>query len=293
MKQAQQDRYARQIRLAQIGENGQQAILDASVLIVGVGGLGSPAAMYLAAAGIGRLVLSDFDIVETSNLQRQIIHRNTSVGENKVDSGKQTIQALNPECAVEVVGYQLEGEELKQVIESVDIVLDCSDNYPTRFEINRYCVETATPLVTGAAIRLEGQIMNYQPAADSACYQCLYTHAYGNEESCELEGDTGAGGRGHRHHAGGADLADSRRAGRGNGEPFIAVRCPGDAMAKIGNPAQKSKLPDLRQALTLFLVVSVCVNSAAGQGCTIICLVHRDHCVPSTAGAGCPVHRAQ
>ena len=191
MNKAQQDRYARQIRLSQIGEQGQQAILDASALIVGVGGLGSPAAMYLAAAGIGKLVLSDFDIVETSNLQRQIIHRNASVGENKVDSGRQTVQALNPGCEVEVIGYQLEGEELQQTIDSVDIVLDCSDNYPTRFEVNRYCVETATPLVTGAAIRLEGQIMNYQPAADSACYQCLYSHAYGNEESCELEGVLG------------------------------------------------------------------------------------------------------
>jgi adenylyltransferase/sulfurtransferase len=191
MKQAQRDRYARQIRLTQIGEKGQQAILDASALIVGVGGLGSPAAMYLAVAGIGKLVLSDFDIVETSNLQRQIIHNNSSVGENKVDSGKQTLAELNPGCEVEVIGYQLEGEEFKQVIESVDIVLDCSDNYPTRFDVNRYCVETATPLVTGAAIRLEGQIMNYQPASDSACYQCLYTHAYGNEESCELEGVLG------------------------------------------------------------------------------------------------------
>jgi molybdopterin/thiamine biosynthesis adenylyltransferase len=191
MNPAQQDRYARQIRITQIGEMGQQAILDASALIVGVGGLGSPAAMYLAAAGIGKLVLSDYDVVETSNLQRQIIHNNSSVGENKVDSGKQTLAELNPDCEVEVIGYQLEDEELKQVIESVDIVLDCSDNYPTRFEVNRYCVETATPLVTGAAIRLEGQIMNYQPAADSACYQCLYTHAYGNEESCELEGVLG------------------------------------------------------------------------------------------------------
>ena len=99
------DRYARQIRLAQIGEQGQQAILDASALIVGVGGLGSPAAMYLAAAGIGKLVLSDFDIVETSNLQRQIIHRNAAVGENKVDSGRQTIQALNPDFEVDVIGY--------------------------------------------------------------------------------------------------------------------------------------------------------------------------------------------
>jgi len=191
MNKAQQDRYARQIRLSQIGEQGQQAILDASALIVGVGGLGSPAAMYLAAAGIGKLVLSDFDIVETSNLQRQIIHRNAAVGENKVDSGKQTVQALNPDCEVEVIGYQLEGDELKQTVDSVDIVLDCCDNYPTRFEVNRYCVETATPLVTGAAIRLEGQIMNYQPAANSACYQCLYAHAYGNEESCELEGVLG------------------------------------------------------------------------------------------------------
>jgi len=191
MTPEQKQRYARHIRLPQIGEAGQQAILDASALIVGVGGLGSPAAMYLAAAGIGKLVLSDYDIVETSNLQRQIIHRNDAVGENKVDSGKQTLAALNPDCAVETIGYQIEGEELKQAIDSVDIVLDCSDNYPTRFEVNRYCVETATPLVTGAAIRLEGQIMNYQPAANSACYQCLYTEAYGNEESCELEGVLG------------------------------------------------------------------------------------------------------
>ncbi|MCP4876544.1 MAG: HesA/MoeB/ThiF family protein [Gammaproteobacteria bacterium] len=191
MNQAQKDRYARHIRLPQLGEQGQQAILDASVLIVGVGGLGSPAAMYLAAAGVGKLILSDYDIVETSNLQRQIIHSHASVGENKVDSGKQTLVALNPDCKVDVIGYQLEGDELRQVIDSVDIVLDCSDNYPTRFEVNRYCVETATRLVTGAAIRLEGQIMNYQPDADSACYQCLYTHAYGAEESCELEGVLG------------------------------------------------------------------------------------------------------
>ncbi|MCP4471404.1 MAG: molybdopterin-synthase adenylyltransferase MoeB [Gammaproteobacteria bacterium] len=191
MTPEQQERYARHIRLPQIGEKGQQAILDASALIVGVGGLGSPAAMYLAAAGIGKLVLSDYDIVETTNLQRQIIHRNAAVGENKVDSGQQTLAALNPGCEVEVIGYQLEGEELKQVVDSVDVVLDCSDNYPTRFEVNRYCVETATLLVTGAAIRLEGQIMNYQPAANSACYQCLYAHAYGNEESCALEGVLG------------------------------------------------------------------------------------------------------
>lgn len=191
MNQEQKDRYARHIRLAPIGEQGQQAILDASALIVGVGGLGAPAAMYLAAAGIGKLVLNDFDIVETSNLQRQIIHHNASVGEDKVESGKQTVNALNPDCEVELIHYQIDGDELKQTIEAVDIVLDCTDNFPTRFEINRYCVETGTPLVTGAAIRFEGQIMNYQPRPESACYQCLYPQAYENEESCEMEGILG------------------------------------------------------------------------------------------------------
>jgi adenylyltransferase/sulfurtransferase len=191
MKASRKDRYARHIRLPQIGESGQQAILDASALIVGVGGLGSPAAMYLAAGGLGKLVLSDYDVVETSNLQRQIIHRDDAVGENKVDSGRRTLESLNPECEIDTVGYQMDAAELKQVVESVSIVLDCSDNYPTRFDVNRACVETATPLVTGAAIRLEGQIMNYQPGPDSACYQCLYTQAYGAEESCELEGVLG------------------------------------------------------------------------------------------------------
>ena len=191
MTPEQQQRYARHIRLPQIGESGQQAILDASALIIGLGGLGSPAAMYLAAAGIGKLVLSDYDVVETSNLQRQIIHRDNAVGEDKVDSGRRTLESLNPGCEIETVGYQMDATELKQVVGSVDIVLDCSDNYPTRFDVNRACVETATPLVTGAAIRLEGQIMNYQPGPDSACYQCLYTQAYGAEESCELEGILG------------------------------------------------------------------------------------------------------
>ncbi len=191
MNDAERDRYARHIRLSQIGEAGQQAIIDASALIVGVGGLGAPAAMYLAAAGIGKLVLNDYDIVETSNLQRQIIHLNDSVGDDKVASGKRMLAALNPNVAVETISYQLESDELRDVVAGVDIVLDCTDNFPTRFENNRACVETGTPLVAGAAIRLEGQIMNYQPAADSACYQCLYPKAFGAEESCEMEGVLG------------------------------------------------------------------------------------------------------
>ena len=191
MREDQRDRYSRQIRLSQIGEAGQQKILDSSVLIIGMGGLGSPAAMYLAASGIGKLVVTDFDIVESSNLQRQIIHANQSIGENKVDSAKASIEALNPACEVETINFQLDGDELKSTIESVDIVLDCSDNFPTRFEVNRYCVETATPLVSGAAIRLEGQIMNYQPDVEGPCYQCLYTQVYENAETCELEGVLG------------------------------------------------------------------------------------------------------
>ncbi len=191
MNEVQRDRYARHIRLLQIGEQGQQKLLDSSALIVGMGGLGSPAAMYLAAAGIRKLVISDYDIVEASNLQRQIIHADKWIGENKVDSAKAGIEALNPDCEVETINYQLDEEELKLVIQRVDIVLDCSDNFPTRFEVNRYCVETGTPLVSGAAIRLEGQIMNFQPGVDGPCYQCLYTQVYENAETCEMEGVLG------------------------------------------------------------------------------------------------------
>ena len=191
MDDKQRDRYARQIRLLQIGEQGQQKILDSSALIVGMGGLGSPAAMYLAAAGIGKLVVSDYDIVEVSNMQRQIIHTNKWIGENKVDSAKASIEALNPDCEVETINFQLDNDELKSTIERVDIVLDCSDNFPTRFEVNRYCVETETALVSGAAIRLEGQIMNYQPNVGGPCYQCLYTQVYENAETCEMGGVLG------------------------------------------------------------------------------------------------------
>jgi adenylyltransferase/sulfurtransferase len=191
MNEEHADRYSRQIRLPQIGEQGQQKILDASALIIGMGGLGSPSALYLAAAGIGKLVISDYDVVEESNLQRQIIHTRASVGELKVDSAKRGIEALNPDCKVEPINYQIDGDELKAMIESVDIVLDCCDNFPTRFEVNRTCVESATPLVSGAAIRLEGQIMNYQPGVGGPCYQCLYTQAYENAETCEMEGVLG------------------------------------------------------------------------------------------------------
>jgi molybdopterin/thiamine biosynthesis adenylyltransferase len=192
MNSQQRNRYSRQIRLDQIGEFGQQKIIDSTVLIIGMGGLGSPAAMYLAASGVGKLVISDYDIVEESNLQRQIIHANSAIGDNKVDSAQHTIKNLNPNCDVEAINYQIDGDELKALINRVDLVLDCSDNFPTRFEVNRYCVESGKPLVSGAAIRLEGQILSYQPDAGGPCYQCLYSEAvYENAESCEMEGILG------------------------------------------------------------------------------------------------------
>ena len=188
MDEQQRDRYSRQIRLAQVGESGQQALLDSTALIIGMGGLGSPAAMYLAAGGVGKLVIVDYDIVEASNLQRQIIHQEVAIGDNKVDSAARSLAALNPTCEVEVINYQVDGDELHELIDRVDIVLDCTDNFPTRFEVNEYCVKTSTPLVSGAAIRMEGQILSYQPECNSPCYQCLYGKIYESAESCELEG---------------------------------------------------------------------------------------------------------
>ena len=184
------ERYARQIRLPQVGEVGQQRLLDATVLIVGMGGLGSPAAMYLAAAGVGHLVLNDFDRVDASNLQRQIVHRHTDIGTSKVDSARSTLAAINPDIRVSAVGWQLEGGELDQQVTQADVVLDCSDNFPTRFALNAACVRTGTPLVSGAAIRMEGQVTTYIPRReDSPCYRCLYEDTDEDlAETCAAEG---------------------------------------------------------------------------------------------------------
>ena len=192
MNSKQQSRYARQIRLNQIGEKGQQKLLDATVLIIGMGGLGSPAAMYLAAAGIGRIIISDFDQVEDSNLQRQIIHRTKDIGELKAFSAKRTIAEINPDCEVEAIDWQLEESELEEYASKADVVLDCTDNFPTRFMINRVCVKTGTPLISGAVIRMEGQIASYIPSHDKnsggPCYQCLYKAEFESTETCAMEG---------------------------------------------------------------------------------------------------------
>jgi len=180
-------RYARQIRLEQVQEAGQQKLLESRVLIVGLGGLGSPAAMYLAASGIGTLVLSDFDRVEPSNLQRQIIHHESDIGELKASSAKRSLHEINAACEVIALDWELDTGELTREIGAADLVLDCTDNFATRFRLNRLAVAAGTPLVTGAAIRLEGQIMT-SLADGGPCYQCVYPQQLENEESCAMEG---------------------------------------------------------------------------------------------------------
>ena len=177
--------YSRQIMLPEIDITGQQALLASRALIIGLGGLGSPAAMYLAAAGVGNLVLVDDDKVELSNLQRQIIHHITALGQSKTGSAATTLQQLNPDCKLELVDHRLDEQELADQVAQADVVLDCSDNFATRFAINRACVAHQTPLVSGAAIRWEGQVavFNGQP-----CYHCLYGESGEPEDTCSTNG---------------------------------------------------------------------------------------------------------
>jgi molybdopterin/thiamine biosynthesis adenylyltransferase len=168
-------RYSRQILLPDVDIDGQEKLLAARVLVIGVGGLGSPVALYLAAAGVGHLVLSDFDSVDLSNLQRQIAHRYSDIGRPKVESARDQILALNPDIQVSVLNQRLEGETLLAQVALADVVVDCCDNFSSRFAINSACVQQRTPLVSGAAIRLEGQVSVFDsrdPA--SPCYRCLF-----------------------------------------------------------------------------------------------------------------------
>jgi len=181
-------RYSRQILLPEIGAEGQLKLAQSRALIIGVGGLGSPAAMYLAAAGIGALVLSDPDQVELSNLQRQIIHRADDIGELKAHSAQRTLAGINPQCRVTALDWQLDDAELAAQVGAADVVLDCCDNFATRFAVNRACVAAGTPLVSGAAIRMEGQIASFLPEAASPCYECIYPGGLEHEETCAMEG---------------------------------------------------------------------------------------------------------
>lgn len=174
-------RYSRQIMLPQLDAVGQQKLLDSSVLIVGMGGLGSPAAMYLASAGVGHLLLADFDQVEISNLQRQVIHGTQDLGRDKVDSAYDRLKQLNPDITITRFKQKLDDQALDDLVPQVDLVVDGCDNFATRFAVNRACVKHHKPLVSGAAIRFEGQASVFLNDGNGPCYHCLYKE--GGEEA--------------------------------------------------------------------------------------------------------------
>ena len=180
--------YSRQIMLPQIDLEGQQRLLDSRALIIGLGGLGAPVALYLAAAGVGELVLVDFDTVDLTNLQRQIIHSFDTIGTPKVHSAQQTLNRINPRCHVRPIAEKLEGTALEEAVAQADVVLDCSDNFTTRFAINRACVEQGKPLVSGSAIRWEGQVAVFNDRPGAPCYHCLYGDSGELDASCAANG---------------------------------------------------------------------------------------------------------
>ncbi len=185
-------RYSRHLILPQIDVAGQQTLLDSHALIIGAGGLGSAAALYLAAAGVGHLSLADSDALELSNLQRQILHRSADVGRAKAESARDTLHALNPDVQVEALHERLQGQRLLDQVQAADVVLDGSDNFPTRFAVNAACVAARKPLVSGAAIRFEAQLAVFTPGQnDSPCYRCLYREEGEAQETCENAGILG------------------------------------------------------------------------------------------------------
>ncbi|WP_034349052.1 HesA/MoeB/ThiF family protein [Noviherbaspirillum massiliense] len=168
-------RYSRHILLDEIGIEGQQRLLDAHALVIGAGGLGSPAAYYLASGGIGTITLVDNDTVDLTNLQRQILHTTERIGQPKAQSGKQTLAQINPEVNVVALAERVDDERLSELVRQASVVLDCTDNFATRHAINRACMAHRVPLVSGAAIRFDGQISVFDPRRDDApCYACLF-----------------------------------------------------------------------------------------------------------------------
>jgi molybdopterin-synthase adenylyltransferase len=182
-------RYSRQMMLPEIDAAGQEKLNNSRVLVIGLGGLGSPVSMYLASAGVGNLVLVDFDKVDISNLQRQIVHSTNDIGRLKIDSAKEHLQAINPEISIECIDHSLDSDELLEEAEKADVIVDASDNFQTRFALNDASVKTKTPLVSGAAIRFEGQITVFNPTDEaSPCYRCLYNEDVATAETCTANG---------------------------------------------------------------------------------------------------------
>ncbi|TFW18314.1 HesA/MoeB/ThiF family protein [Duganella callida] len=174
MNDSQLLRYSRHILLDEIGIEGQQKLLDAHALVIGAGGLGSPAAMFLASAGVGRITLVDDDHVDLTNLQRQIAHSTERVGQPKAESARRTLLQINPEIAVTALVERVDDARLAALVADADVVLDCTDNFATRHAVNRACVAAGKPLVSGAVIRFDGQISVFDPRGGQPCYSCLF-----------------------------------------------------------------------------------------------------------------------
>jgi adenylyltransferase/sulfurtransferase len=192
MNDAQLQRYSRHLLLAEIDAAGQGRLLKSRALIIGLGGLGSPAALYLAASGVGSLVLSDQDTVELSNLQRQILHATDDLGRNKADSAADAVRALNPDVRVAVHTSALQGEHLNAEVARADVVLDCTDNFLSRQRINSACHALRKPLVSGAALRMAGQLTSFRfDRSPAPCYRCLYPYQDEDQENCSQAGILG------------------------------------------------------------------------------------------------------
>ncbi|WP_436859650.1 thiazole biosynthesis adenylyltransferase ThiF [Citrobacter tructae] len=184
-------RYSRQILLAEIAVEGQQALLASRVLIIGLGGLGSPAALYLAGAGVGTLVLADDDEVHLSNLQRQILFTTEDIAQAKSQVTQQRLAQLNPDITLVALQQRLTGDVLNHAIAQADVVLDCTDNMATRQEINAACVANDTPLITASAVGFGGQLMVLTPPWEQGCYRCLWPDDEEPERNCRTAGIVG------------------------------------------------------------------------------------------------------
>lgn len=181
-------RYSRQILLPDVDIQGQTILNQARVLVLGAGGLGAPVLLYLAAAGIGHITVVDPDTVDLSNLQRQVIHSTANISQAKVESAKQSMLAINPHIQVQALQTRLDEQQLLTQVATHDVVVDCTDNFPTRFAINQACFTAKKPLVSGAVIRMEGQISTFDFRQAGACYRCLYNEEGGVEDTCSTNG---------------------------------------------------------------------------------------------------------
>lgn len=182
-------RYSRHLLLPEIDLQGQEKLLKSKILIIGLGGLGSPVSMYLAASGIGTLVLCDHDVVDLSNLQRQILHKTTDVSLSKTDSAAESLHDLNPEVRLITISSKLEGQRLIEEAHDADIVIDATDNFPTRYALNEACIATKTPLISGSAVRMTGQVTTFRfDISPSPCYHCLYPDQGNIPETCAETG---------------------------------------------------------------------------------------------------------